>query len=333
MSKPISDENIGQSSEQLTINETINVKNDFNGPLYIPLNPDNIQKYKSLIKPVKNEPLLVFDIDSTLYSSQNGLEFGLKESFIELFTELFNKNGKKHNFTKSDIAKVVSSLRDIYGITFRGAIKELSVDASYFKNLLKNFPFEKYIKKDDKLKESLDQMKIRKICFTNAGIDHAERVLKAIGIENCFQVIITTDVDNLINENFDESQIIIDELIEKTKEFLKKNKSGQSNVNFDPHDKKDFICKPLDEAYKFIEELFEIDTFDENISKFANISALKGGENTDDSVNQITQKNILFFDDALRNINTANKFGWQTVHVRNDKHIVELINESVNEKL
>ncbi|KRH93009.1 hypothetical protein M153_17780002478, partial [Pseudoloma neurophilia] len=37
--------------------------------------------------------------------------------------------------------------------------------------------------------------------------------------------------------------------------------------------------------------------------------------------------------DALRNINTANKFGWQTVHVRNDKHIVELINESVNEKL
>jgi pyrimidine 5'-nucleotidase len=51
-------------------------------------------------------------------------------------------------------------------------------------------PIEHKIHSDPDLPDLLDSIKIPKYIFTNASIDHAERVLEHLGIETCFDEII-----------------------------------------------------------------------------------------------------------------------------------------------
>lgn len=377
----------GKNSRDVQCNENIeidkNVENDrkivkdnieFSEPcpIYVPMNYKTLSEYKSLIKPLYNEPVLIFDIDSTLYPGINGLEDEMRKVFYNVFLKEIAKQNQRNldkNYKKESVSNVhkeksklksieikelVLELNRIYGFTMRGMMKELGLDLTPFKEELNAINHKNFVEKDLELGRNLRNIKIRKICFTNAGILHAKKVLKCLELEDCFEVVVTTDTDYLwLNEaNRKQKKSEGHNVSTLAKEFLERNRQyhGESNVDrFNPKDPRDFICKPDPQAYKFIEDLFEIkppnasESLD--IAKetcLSNVSALKGGSEEGLTINQSgmiesiyfnTRKNVFFFDDAHNNIKQAEEFKWHGIHVLNDKYIGDLINDALSQKL
>lgn len=348
------------------------IDNSLGVPLYITMNHKNLKKYKHLVRPVYNSPLLVFDIDNTLYTSRNGLEDEVRRLLVKGLREILWEQGED-KISDDDLLKCMIKLCEIYGLSSRGALKEFNIQLQC---LIKNFnliDFGKFVEKDDKLRQELENIKMRKICFTNAGMFQAKKVLSSLGVEDCFDVIITADTDASPRNNFrvkhsnatgsvskqigEQSNASITSLLDQgeqtisssslpmeiqkknvsnitaaqIKKFLEMDIHDPALVAFDANDDRDFICKPFPEAYRFIEEMFTITTTDnltEKVEAGGNSGSTLDENNSQTSFGTI--KNVLFFDDALRNVVSANDHGWQAVHVLNEKHIVELIKESID---
>ncbi|KAF9763421.1 hypothetical protein NGRA_1276 [Nosema granulosis] len=64
-------------------------------------------------------------------------------------------------------------------------------------------------------------------------------------------------------------------------------------------DSREIIGKPKDSAFEFVEELLGIEN----------------------------KQKVFFFDDALINIKTGERFGWRSIHVRKEDCIIELVND------
>ncbi|MGD8848418.1 MAG: pyrimidine 5'-nucleotidase, partial [Anaerolineales bacterium] len=77
-----------------------------------------------------------------------------------------------------------------YGTTLRGLQREAQVEPISFMEYIHDVPIETKIKDDPLLRDLLGSINIPKYIFTNASLDHAERVLSHLGLEECFDGII-----------------------------------------------------------------------------------------------------------------------------------------------
>ncbi|CAA91770.1 pyrimidine 5'-nucleotidase [Schizosaccharomyces pombe] len=131
--------------------------------------------------------------------------------FFDLDNCLYPKSYKIHNMMAARITAFFSDklgipteeaerLREVYyrhyGIAIRGLVLHHEIDAvDYDQRVDQSLPLEKVIKKDEVLREMLLELRKKYKCwiFTNAYIVHANRVLKYLGIEDCFDGITYCD--------------------------------------------------------------------------------------------------------------------------------------------
>lgn len=90
--------------------------------------------------------------------------------------------------------EIVSSLRKElffkYGTTMRGLKVLYDIDENDYLQFVHDIPIEKILKPNPILKESLQNIPLKKFIFTNADSRHAKRVLKALEVHDCFIDII-----------------------------------------------------------------------------------------------------------------------------------------------
>ena len=70
--------------------------------------------------------------------------------------------------------------------------------ADYFQRVHGSLPYDKYLFDNGELRRVLMSLPGRRVGFTNADAAHTERVLKALGIEECFHQLLTFETFNPI---------------------------------------------------------------------------------------------------------------------------------------
>lgn len=126
---------------------------------------------------------LFFDLDNTLYPPDNGIWDSIGNRMNIFLQEQLNISDEK-----------VTSLRRLYyenyGTTLRGLQINHGIDPDHFLTFVHDLPIEEMIQPDPELRALLLDLPLGKYIFTNSNIEHAERVLRSLELENCFDKII-----------------------------------------------------------------------------------------------------------------------------------------------
>lgn len=186
---------------------------------------------------------------------------------------------EKLKIEDSKVPEMCVQLYKDYGTTMAG-LRAIGYDFNYddyHSYVHGRLPYEEKLRPDPVLRNLLHSLPIRKVIFSNANDAHVATVLKILGIEDCFERIISFESLNPTHgSNFSDGR-----------EDQESNVG--SGVDFDasadpPLPKSPVICKPFENAF---EEAFKIA--------------------------DINPKKTLFFDDSLRNLQTAKCMNLHTV--------------------
>jgi putative hydrolase of the HAD superfamily len=126
---------------------------------------------------------LYFDLDDTLYPSNSGLWEAIRErmnTYMQRFIDL----------PASEIVRLRQGYLEKYGTTLRGLQAHYEVDRDEYLAYVHDLPLEQFIQPNPYLRNLLLSLPQRRWIFTNADDNHARRVLKILGIEDCFDGII-----------------------------------------------------------------------------------------------------------------------------------------------
>jgi len=127
--------------------------------------------------------VLFFDLDDTLYPPTSGL-WGAIGTRIETFMR-----DRVHI-----PAEIVPSMRTElflkHGSTMRGLVDLYQISEQDFLDYVHDVPLSKYIFPNPDLRMTLEMYPQRKVIFTNADTNHANRVLAALGLHGIFEQII-----------------------------------------------------------------------------------------------------------------------------------------------
>lgn len=146
---------------------------------------------------------LFFDLDNTLYPSDNGIWDSIGNRMNIFLQEQL----------KLPVEKVSTLRREYYlkyGTTLRGLQINYGINPEDFLAFVHNLPIEDIIHPDPELRALLLELPLNKFIFTNSNIEHAERVLKALDLDNCFDKIIDIRaMDYECKPNFEAYQIAL----------------------------------------------------------------------------------------------------------------------------
>ncbi len=126
---------------------------------------------------------LYFDLDDTLYPASSGLWDAIRDRmniYMQKFIDL----------PLADIVSLRQRYLEQYGTTLRGLQAHYVVDVDEYLAFVHDLPLEKYIHPDPNLRTLILSLPQRRWIFTNSDHNHANRVLKIIGLDGCFEGII-----------------------------------------------------------------------------------------------------------------------------------------------
>jgi putative hydrolase of the HAD superfamily len=126
---------------------------------------------------------LYFDLDDTLYPAQSGLWDAIRDRM----------NTYMLKFMVLPLEEIVSLRQEYleaYGTTLRGLQAHYNVDEDDYLAFVHDLPLEQFIFPDPALRELLLSLPQKRWIFTNADINHANRVLKILGVGDCFDGVI-----------------------------------------------------------------------------------------------------------------------------------------------
>ena len=126
---------------------------------------------------------LIFDLDDTLYPQASGA-WDMVGDRIDHFLI------KELHFPQEEVTAIRSRLFRQYGTTLRGLQIEYEVDMDHYLSYVHDVPFENFLSPDPDLDRMLYNLPQRKVIFTNASADHAQRIMALLGVEAHFEQII-----------------------------------------------------------------------------------------------------------------------------------------------
>ncbi|QCD88370.1 uncharacterized protein C24B11.05-like [Vigna unguiculata] len=218
---------------------------------------------------------LLFDLDDTLYPYSSGVCQQIAKNIEEYMIEKLGMDADK-------VAELNVPLYKTYGTTMAG-LKAIGYDFDYdeYSSFVHGrLPYNVLLKPDPVLRGILQSLPIRKIIFTNADTNHAISALKILGLEDCFESIISFDTLNPSNDkDGSESRPTTAEVLDIC-ERLCRNDSDMELPSTP------LVCKPFDQAFEYAFKIADIDP-----------------------------QRTLFFDDSIRNLQTAKRLGLHTVAV------------------
>ncbi|KAJ2361773.1 suppressor of deletion of TFIIS, partial [Coemansia sp. RSA 2607] len=127
-----------------------------------------------------------FDIDNCLYSPDLGI--------TRLTKDRIHAFGQSIGISPATVADTCSTYLRDYGLTVRGLMQHHAVDPREFNNHVDaSLPLESLIKPDPALRKMLLAVTARRWAFTNAGEQHARRVLRCLAVDDLFEGITCCD--------------------------------------------------------------------------------------------------------------------------------------------
>ena len=130
-----------------------------------------------------NFSTIFFDLDDTLYPASSGLWQAIKE---RMNTYMHTRMG----FAEADIPRLREKYYLEFGTTLRGLQANHKIDVEDYLAFVHDIPLEEYIQPNPALREIIAALGTRKLIFTNADAAHAQRILKALEMDGCFESII-----------------------------------------------------------------------------------------------------------------------------------------------
>ena len=143
-------------------------------------------KHKSFI----DVEFWIFELDNTLYPKSANLFAEIEKKMTTYVMNELNVGFKKANFLRDYYWKN-------YGTTLSGMMKEHKINPEPYLNEVHNIPLNS-LNVDLVLVSEINKLKGKKIVYTNGSKFHANRVLTARGLNNCFQQIFGIEDANYI---------------------------------------------------------------------------------------------------------------------------------------
>lgn len=126
---------------------------------------------------------IFFDLDDTLYPSNTGLWLAIKDRMNLYMRE-------RMSFPEDQIARVRESYFLQYGTTLRGLQAHHTIDTADYLAFVHDLPLKDYLIPNPTLRSIIASLPTRNLIFTNADVNHAERVLAALELRDLFDIII-----------------------------------------------------------------------------------------------------------------------------------------------
>lgn len=176
----------------------------------------------------------------------------------------------------TDVPDLNLQLYKDYGTTMAG-LRALGYDFDYddYHSFVHGRLPYEILKPDPVLRKLLHSLPIRKVIFSNANEAHVGKVLACLGLEDCFDGIICFETLNPADGT---------NIADATKSSTVVTIGSSEDSSELP--KSPVVCKPNEDAFEQACALAEIDP-----------------------------KRTLFFDDSIRNLQTANRVGFHTMLV------------------
>jgi len=132
---------------------------------------------------------IFFDLDDTLYPSSSGIWKMIRER-MNLYMH------QRLSIGWNEIPELREKLFLEYGTTLRGLQMTYKIDTKEYLAFVHDIPVHEYLQPDKSLQQMLKELPYRKLIFTNADTNHAQRVLDALGLQNCFEQIVDINAMN-----------------------------------------------------------------------------------------------------------------------------------------
>ncbi len=126
---------------------------------------------------------LVIDVDDTLYPADSGL-WTLMRSRIEIFVAC------KLRLTRVEARRRRDQLFRQYGTTMRGLQAAYHIDEDEYLKFVHDVPLWNFIHPNPRLCQVLSAYPQRKVIFTNSDARHVRRVLAALDLADCFELVV-----------------------------------------------------------------------------------------------------------------------------------------------
>ena len=126
---------------------------------------------------------LFFDLDDTLYPGDNGLWHAIKNRISQYTTE-------RMGIPEAVAEPLRQHYFEQYGSTLRGLQIHHHVDTAEYLAYVHDVPLKDFLQPNPALRTIIQALPTRKFIFTNADVPHANRVLDALGLLDCFDGVI-----------------------------------------------------------------------------------------------------------------------------------------------
>ncbi|MFN4293493.1 MAG: pyrimidine 5'-nucleotidase [Thermoflexales bacterium] len=128
--------------------------------------------------------LILFDLDETLYPRSAKLMDAITERINQYIAHWFN-------VPIEQAIELRRRFRGVYGTALRGMMEEgYSVDVDEYFAYVHDIELDGVLAADPQLRAMLLGIPLRRAVFTNSNIEHALRILRHMGIDDCFERVI-----------------------------------------------------------------------------------------------------------------------------------------------
>jgi putative hydrolase of the HAD superfamily len=126
---------------------------------------------------------ILFDLDDTLYPGQVGIMGQIRILILRYLHTRLHLSPEEAEAVRRDYLRT-------YGTTMRGLQINHHIDADEFLDYVHDIPLDEYLQPNPELDAALASIPQEKVVFTNASREHAERVLRQLGIRQHFSRIV-----------------------------------------------------------------------------------------------------------------------------------------------
>ncbi|PCI34068.1 MAG: pyrimidine 5'-nucleotidase [Alphaproteobacteria bacterium] len=123
----------------------------------------------------------VFDLDNTLYPSENNL-------FSQIDKRMGNFISRQFDLPLGEAKALQKKYFQTYGTTLRGLMTEHDIPPQDFLTYVHDIDFD-VLDRNDALRQAINSLDGVKVIYTNASRDYAEKVMEKIGIAGLFEDI------------------------------------------------------------------------------------------------------------------------------------------------
>lgn len=126
---------------------------------------------------------MFFDLDDTLYPCTSGIWEAIGERMSLYMVE-------RMGMPIESVASERDRLFHLHGTTLRGLVTEYQINDIDFLDYVHDIPIGEYLSEDRTLQQTLAYYPQRKIIFTNADSNHAQRVMDTLGVTRFFDSVV-----------------------------------------------------------------------------------------------------------------------------------------------